>query len=55
MGPQGKKVGIIDVTEGNNDWQGVTGYDADEGLRHPHGCGTFDAAIFVPALVKALK
>jgi len=55
MGPQGKKVGIIDVTTGNNDWQGVTGYPATAGFDIPTAYGTFDAAVFVPALVKALN
>jgi subtilase family serine protease len=54
MGPQGKKVGIIDVTTGNNDWQGVKGYEAKKGFDIPTAYGTFDAAKFVPALVKAL-
>jgi len=54
MGPQGTKVGIIDVTEGNNDWQGVKGYEATKGFDIPTAYGTFDAAKFVPALVDAL-
>lgn len=55
MGPLGKKVGIIDVTEGNNDWQGVKGYDAKRGFDIPTAYGTFNAATFVPALVKAVQ
>jgi subtilase family serine protease len=55
MGPQGKKVGIIDVTDGNNDWQGVKGYEATKGFDIPTAYGTFDGATFVPALVKALQ
>jgi subtilase family serine protease len=54
MGPLGKNVGIIDVTEGNNDWQGVNGYNAKRGFDIPTAYGTFNAARFVPALVKAL-
>jgi len=54
MGPQGKSVGIIDVTEGNNDWQGVRGYDAMKGFDIPSAYGTFNAAKFVPALVAVL-
>jgi subtilase family serine protease len=54
MGPQGKKVGIIDVTDGRNDWQGVKGYGAKKGFDIPTAYGTFDGATFVPALVKAL-
>lgn len=54
MGPQGEKDGIIDVTDGNNDWSGVDGYDATKGFDIPTAYGTFDAATFVPALVKAL-
>ncbi len=54
MGPQGTKVGIIDVTKGNNSWQGVRGYFAHKGFDIASAYGTYDAKTFVPALVAAL-
>jgi len=55
MGPQGKAVGIVDVTEGNNTWQGVEGYFCAKGFDIASAYGTFNAAKFVPALVAALN
>jgi hypothetical protein len=42
------------TAQGNNDWMGVRGYDAKKGFDIPTAYGTFDAAKFLPALVKAL-
>jgi subtilase family serine protease len=55
MGPQGKKVGLVDVTSGNNTYDGVTGYDCAKGFDVPSGWGTINGATFVPDLVAALK
>jgi subtilase family serine protease len=55
MGPAGTKKGFVDVTTGNNDWQGVKGYDCKKGWDIPSSYGTLDAATFVPALVKAVN
>lgn len=55
MGPKGEQVGIIDVTVGNNTWQGVEGYSCKKGFDIPSAFGTLDAKVFVPALVKALN
>lgn len=51
LGPAGTANGIVDVTEGNNDWQGVTGFDAGKGYDVASGWGTISADKFVPALV----
>jgi hypothetical protein len=54
LGPLGAKAGFVDVTKGNNTWQGVTGYRCKKGYDLPSAYGTVDGAVFVPALVKAL-
>ncbi len=43
--------GIVDVTAGNNSFNGVTGYTARPGYDMASGIGTVNAAEFVPALV----
>ena len=45
--------GIVDVTQGDNSANGVTGYDAVKGYDLATGWGTIDAARFVPALAVA--
>jgi len=45
-----KRSGIVDVTSGNNSFDGVTGYKAKRGYDLASGVGTLDAATFVPAL-----
>ncbi|MER7751690.1 S53 family peptidase [Kitasatospora sp. NPDC097643] len=42
--------GIVDVKEGDNSWNGVTGYKATEGYDLASGLGTIDANKFVHAL-----
>jgi subtilase family serine protease len=54
MGPSGTKAGFVDVTEGDNTWQGVKGYTCKKGWDIPSSYGTVDGATFVPALVKAV-
>jgi subtilase family serine protease len=55
LGPKAAKSGIVDVTSGDNSFGVVTGYTAAAGFDTVSGWGTLDAAMFVPALVKALK
>jgi subtilase family serine protease len=43
--------GIVDITSGNNSYNGITGYTAVAGYDMASGVGTVDAASFVPALV----
>jgi subtilase family serine protease len=43
--------GIVDITSGNNSFDGVTGYTAVAGYDMASGLGTVDAATFVPELV----
>ncbi len=43
--------GIVDVTSGNNSFNGVTGYRAVTGYDMASGIGTVDGATFVPELV----
>jgi subtilase family serine protease len=50
----GKIAGIVDVTSGNNTFNGVTGFAAGKGFDIVSGWGTLDAAKFVPSLVAAL-
>jgi subtilase family serine protease len=45
--------GIVDVTQGDNTANGVTGYQAVKGYDLATGWGTIDAARFVPALAVA--
>jgi subtilase family serine protease len=42
--------GVVDVTSGNNSFDGVTGYPAKKGYDLASGLGTVNAATFVPAL-----
>ncbi|QUQ69083.1 S53 family peptidase [Kutzneria sp. CA-103260] len=51
----GKLAGIVDVTSGNNSYNGVTGFAAGKGFDIVSGWGTIDAAKFVPSLVTALR
>jgi subtilase family serine protease len=55
MGPQWLKDGFVDVTDGNNTWAGVTGYQCAKGWDIASSYGTIDGAKFVPALVKAIQ
>ena len=45
--------GLVDITTGNNSFDGVTGFDAAPGYDLASGWGTIDAAKFVPALAAA--
>ncbi|WP_345033667.1 hypothetical protein [Kutzneria kofuensis] len=51
----GKLAGVVDVTSGNNTFNGVTGFAAAKGFDIVSGWGTIDAAKFVPSLVAALR
>ena len=51
----GKVTGYVDVTSGNNTFNGVTGFAAAKGFDIVSGWGTLDAAKFVPSLVTALR
>jgi subtilase family serine protease len=44
--------GIVDITQGNNSFAGVTGFNATPGYDLASGWGTIDAAKFVPALAR---
>ncbi|SEK76209.1 S53 family peptidase [Streptacidiphilus jiangxiensis] len=46
------KYGIVDVTKGNNSFQGVTGYNAVKGYDLSSGWGTINATLFVDALAR---
>ncbi|MFE7524190.1 S8 family serine peptidase [Kitasatospora sp. NPDC057542] len=46
----GKWSGIVDVKQGDNGWDGVTGYNATEGYDLASGLGTIDGATFVHAI-----
>jgi len=50
----GKLAGVVDVTAGNNTFNGVTGFAAAKGFDVVSGWGTIDAAKFVPSLVAIL-
>jgi subtilase family serine protease len=43
--------GLVDVTSGNNSFDGVTGFPATPGYDLTTGWGTIDAKTFIPALV----
>lgn len=45
-----RQSGLVDVTSGNNTFNGVTGFDAGKGYDLVTGVGTVDAAKFVPSL-----
>ena len=47
--------GLVDVTSGNNSFNGVTGYTATPGYDMASGIGTVNAAEFVPALVTEVE
>ena len=49
----GVKTGLVDITAGNNSFNGVTGYNAGPGYDLASGWGTINAARFVPALAFA--
>ena len=42
--------GLVDVTSGDNSFDGVTGYPAKTGYDLSSGWGTIDANKFIPAL-----
>ncbi len=44
--------GIVDITTGNNSYQGVKGYSAGRGYDLASGWGTINAQLFVDALAK---
>jgi hypothetical protein len=44
-------VGIRDVTQGNNDWFPLTGYDAGPGFDLASGWGSIDITQFVNSFV----
>lgn len=46
--------GIVPITSGNNTFAGVTGFQADGFYNDATGWGTVDAAVFVPALARAV-
>jgi subtilase family serine protease len=46
------KTGIVDITTGNNSFDGVLGWAADRGYDLASGWGTIDAAAFVRALAR---
>jgi subtilase family serine protease len=46
-----RATGIVDVTAGNNSFNGVTGYTATKGYDMASGAGTISGATFVPELV----
>jgi subtilase family serine protease len=50
----GKANGIVDVTSGNNSYNGVVGFNAKKGYDLASGLGTVNAAKFVPALASAV-
>lgn len=55
LGPKGAAAGIVDITQGNNSAFGVTGYSAGPGYDIATGWGTINAAVFVPALARAME
>ncbi|GAA4532039.1 S53 family peptidase [Amycolatopsis samaneae] len=55
LGSGGTASGIVDVTSGNNAYNGVPGFSAGKGFDIVSGWGTVDAAKFVPALLKHLR
>lgn len=48
-----RSAGIVDLTQGNNSFGGVTGYSAAPGYDLASGWGTINAAEFVPALARS--
>jgi subtilase family serine protease len=48
-----RSTGIVDITQGNNSFGGVTGYSAAPGYDLASGWGTLNAAEFVPALARS--
>jgi subtilase family serine protease len=46
----GVNTGLVDITAGNNSFNGVTGFNAGPGYDLASGWGTINAARFVPAL-----
>jgi subtilase family serine protease len=55
LGPEGLSAGIVDITQGNNNANGVTGYSAGPGYDIATGWGTVNAGSFVPALAQAVS
>ena len=47
--------GIVDVTAGNNSFNGVAGYEAGPGYDMASGIGTVNATSFVPELVAEVQ
>jgi subtilase family serine protease len=48
----GSGTGLVDITAGNNSFNGVTGFNAGPGYDLASGWGTINAARFVPALAR---
>jgi len=48
----GVNTGLVDITAGNNSFNGVTGFNAGPGYDLASGWGTINAARFVPALAR---
>lgn len=55
LGPRGAADGVRDIVTGNNSALGHTGFSAHTGFDRAAGWGTIDAALFVPALVAAVR
>lgn len=49
------RTGIVPITQGDNTYNGVPGYQAGPGFNLDTGWGTIDAARFVPALVEQIE
>jgi subtilase family serine protease len=54
MESAGGAQGIVDVTSGNNSYNGVQGYNAVKGYDMASGIGTVDAVQFIPSLIAAV-
>jgi subtilase family serine protease len=50
--PHPLRTGLVDVTSGDNSFNGVTGFPARAGYDLSSGWGTIDAATFVPTLAR---
>ncbi|HTJ67469.1 MAG TPA: hypothetical protein VL551_08085 [Actinospica sp.] len=55
LGPRGAADGVTDIVVGNNSVPRHPGFSARAGFDEATGWGTLDAALFVPALVAAVR